>query len=170
MYSSPDVTSDNTYSAYAKLSVKLKHGRGKTQSKKLTPQLSSYPNAKLSLAYLVLPLLNRWPTYWDRLSCDHKNRVLRHEDGVRDMQVFTEIVQIRETIAMMDQASVDAIFLTLLLVVTNLVITKRCGKCLKPLHMGTHLRVLSESYPMNTNMTGFRWFSKIFAFLSFGRK
>ena len=29
--------------------------------------------------------------------------------------------------------------------------------------MGTHLRVLSESYPMNTNMTGLRWFSKIFA-------
>ena len=27
--------------------------------------------------------------------------------------------------------------------------------------MGTHLRVLSESYAMNTNMTGFRWFSKI---------
>ena len=26
--------------------------------------------------------------------------------------------------------------------------------------MGTHLRVLSESFPMNTNMTGFRWFSK----------
>ena len=26
--------------------------------------------------------------------------------------------------------------------------------------MGTHLRVLSESYPMNTNMTGFRWFSE----------
>ena len=43
--------------------------------------------------------------------------------------------------------------------------------------MGTHLRVLSESYPMNTNMTGFRWFSKIFvslclmdeSSLSFGR-
>ena len=29
--------------------------------------------------------------------------------------------------------------------------------------MGTHLRVLSESYPMNTNMTGLQWFSKIFA-------
>ena len=29
--------------------------------------------------------------------------------------------------------------------------------------MGTHLTVLSESFPMNTNMTGFRWFSKIFA-------
>ena len=25
-----------------------------------------------------------------------------------------------------------------------------------PWHMGTHLKVLSESYPMNTNVTGFR--------------
>ena len=33
-------------------------------------------------------------------------------------------------------------------------------------HMGTHRRVLSESYPMNTNMTGFRWVSKTFAFLA----
>ena len=24
--------------------------------------------------------------------------------------------------------------------------------------MSTHLRVLSQSYPMNTNMIGFRWF------------
>ena len=31
--------------------------------------------------------------------------------------------------------------------------------------MGTHLRALSESYPKNTNMTGLRWFSKIFASL-----
>ena len=29
---------------------------------------------------------------------------------------------------------------------------------MKPWHMGTHLRVLGESYPMNTIMTGFRWF------------
>ena len=29
--------------------------------------------------------------------------------------------------------------------------------------MGTHLRVLSKGYLMNTNMTGFRCFSKIFA-------
>ena len=36
--------------------------------------------------------------------------------------------------------------------------------------MGTHLRVLSESSPMNTNITGFRWFSKIFASLSFWTK
>ena len=28
--------------------------------------------------------------------------------------------------------------------------------------MGTHLRELGRSYPMNTNMSGFRWFSKIF--------
>ena len=27
--------------------------------------------------------------------------------------------------------------------------------------MGTHLRVLSKSYPMNANMTGFKWFSKL---------
>ena len=31
--------------------------------------------------------------------------------------------------------------------------------------MGTHLMELSESFPMNTNMTGFRWFSRIFASL-----
>ena len=31
--------------------------------------------------------------------------------------------------------------------------------------MGTHLRVLSESFPMNTNMTGFRCFSHFFLFL-----
>ena len=26
--------------------------------------------------------------------------------------------------------------------------------------MGTHLRVLGESYPMNTNMSGLRWFKR----------
>ena len=26
--------------------------------------------------------------------------------------------------------------------------------------MGTHLRVIAESYPMSTNMIGFRWFFK----------
>ena len=26
--------------------------------------------------------------------------------------------------------------------------------------MGTHLRVLTTSYPMNTNKIGFRWFSE----------
>ena len=35
--------------------------------------------------------------------------------------------------------------------------------------MGNQIRVLSESYLMNTNMTGFRWFSNIFASLCFGR-
>ena len=47
---------------------------------------------------------------------------------------------------------------------------KRLEKLLKPWHMGTHFRVLSESFPMNTNMTGFRWFSKIFVSLCFGPK
>ena len=36
--------------------------------------------------------------------------------------------------------------------------------------MGTHLRELSESYPMNTNMTGFRWLSKILPSLWFWTK
>ena len=43
----------------------------------------------------------------------------------------------------------------------------KCGNDWKPWHMGTHLRVHSESYPMNTNMTGFKWFSIFFAFLCF---
>ena len=66
-----------------------------------------------------------------------------------------------------------SLVLTLMPLVSNLANTKWCKqieKWLKPWHMGTYLRVLSESCPMNTNMTGFRWFSKIFASLCFGRK
>ena len=37
---------------------------------------------------------------------------------------------------------------------------KKTEKWLKPWHMGTHLRVLFKSYPMNTNMTGFGWCKK----------
>ena len=48
--------------------------------------------------------------------------------------------------------------------------SKSSEKWLKLWHMGTHLRVLRESYPMNTNMTGFRGFTKSFASLCFGRK
>ena len=32
--------------------------------------------------------------------------------------------------------------------------------------MGTQLRVLAEIFPINTNMTGFGWFSKVFASFS----
>ena len=39
----------------------------------------------------------------------------------------------------------------------------------KPWHLGTHLRVLSKSYTLSTDMTGFKWFSKIFASLCFGK-
>ena len=45
---------------------------------------------------------------------------------------------------------------------------KKKLKMIETLAHGTHLRVLSESFPMNTNMTGFRWFSKILTFLCFG--
>ena len=44
---------------------------------------------------------------------------------------------------------------------------KKSENLLEPWHMGTHLRVLSESYVMNTNMTGFRRSSKNFATLYF---
>ena len=49
--------------------------------------------------------------------------------------------------------------LTLMLVVANIANTKLCKNpdffLLKHWHMGTQLKVLIESYPMNTNMTGF---------------
>ena len=41
---------------------------------------------------------------------------------------------------------------------------KKTEKLFKSWHMGPHLRGLSDSYPMNTNMTGFGWFSKIFRY------
>ena len=47
--------------------------------------------------------------------------------------------------------------------------TKKTEKGLKLWHIGTHLIVLSESYPMNTDMAGFKWFSKIFVSLWFGQ-
>ena len=34
--------------------------------------------------------------------------------------------------------------------------------------MGTHMKALSKGFPMNTNMTGFRHFSKIFASVCLG--
>ena len=52
--------------------------------------------------------------------------------------------------------------LTLVLLIANLANTndekntKNDRKMTETLHMGTHLRVLSEGYPMNASMTGFR--------------
>ena len=57
----------------------------------------------------------------------------------------------------------DGDTLTLRLVVANFAMTQLCKKgekWVKPWHMGTHLRVLSESFPMNTNKTGFDDFQK----------
>ena len=58
-----------------------------------------------------------------------------------------------------------------MLLVASFANTKRCKKAKKwlQLQMGTHLRVLSDSYPMDTNMTGFRCFSKIFKSLYLGQ-
>ena len=53
----------------------------------------------------------------------------------------------------------------------NLANAKWCKtpkKILKPWHIGTHLIVLRGSYPMNSNMSWFRWFSKVFVLLCFG--
>ena len=47
-------------------------------------------------------------------------------------------------------------------------IYKNPEKLLKPRKMGTHMKDLGESFPMNTNMTGFRRFSISFASLCFG--
>ena len=47
---------------------------------------------------------------------------------------------------------------------------KNPGTSLKPWHMGTNLRVLSERYSMSTNMTEFRWISKIVALMCMGWK
>ena len=42
---------------------------------------------------------------------------------------------------------------------------QKLEKLPNPWHMGTHLSILSESFPMNTKMAGFQWFSKDFASL-----
>ena len=51
--------------------------------------------------------------------------------------------------------------ITVILLVANFANIKVCKnqkKIIETLYMGTHPRVLNESYPMNTNSTGFRWF------------
>ena len=53
---------------------------------------------------------------------------------------------------------------TLMLLMANLANTKLMQKTLKMTETLAHVysspRVLSKSFPVNTNMTGFRWFSK----------
>ena len=51
-----------------------------------------------------------------------------------------------------------------------IVLIERYPIILKPCHKGIHLSVLIERYPINTNMTRFGWFSKLFASFYFGRK
>ena len=64
----------------------------------------------------------------------------------------------------------DNTHLTLMLLVANLVNMKwwqKAEKWLKPWQMGTHLRVLSETIPMNTSMTGLRCFHNFLPFCAF---
>ena len=60
--------------------------------------------------------------------------------------------------------------LTLVLLVAHkfgeYIIMQKTWQITEPWQMGMPLKVLSESYPMNTNMIGFRWFSYI-SFLFF---
>ena len=61
--------------------------------------------------------------------------------------------------------------LTLMLLVAKFAYSKKGGKMTETLaYWYMNLRVLSESYPMNTNMAGFKCFSKIFAPLCFEQK
>ena len=63
--------------------------------------------------------------------------------------------------------------LTLMLLVANFAFTKwhkKPEKWSKPWQMCTHLKILSKSFLMNTNIPRFRWFSQLFAFLCLWRK
>ena len=62
------------------------------------------------------------------------------------------------------------LLLTLRLLVTNLNNTNDAEKTQKQMTETLEHGWSSESYPMNTNATGFKWFSKLFASLCFGRK
>ena len=57
--------------------------------------------------------------------------------------------------------------LTIKLLVANWLLQNYARKLKNNWNPGTkvHLKVLTESYSMNINMTGFRWFPKLFAFL-----
>ena len=48
------------------------------------------------------------------------------------------------------------IILTMIIMIIITIIIKYTSISQLSRHMGTHLRVLNESYPMNINMTGFR--------------
>ena len=55
------------------------------------------------------------------------------------------------------------------MVVANLVNigynAKKAEQSWKPLQMGTHLIGFSKSFPMNINMTGFKWILKMSAIM-----
>ena len=79
------------------------------------------------------------------------------------MLLVAKLVNTKKSQAVLHAAGMFNEF-TLMQVVANLANTKSCKipeKCLKPWHMGTHLRVHRKSYPMNTNKTGFKFSEKL---------
>ena len=112
------------------------------------------------------------------ISIHGRTRVLRYlADTQRDFELKCPKITSRliatnnSTYCPVRTFEVNLLFLTLMLLVANFSNTQWCKKpekWLKPWHMGTHLRVLSESSLMGTNMTGFRRFSELFAFFSHG--
>ena len=88
------------------------------------------------------------PMPLSRLAAKRNHPSIRHHSGPRRGQNSCRII------------------VTLMLLVTNLTNTKckenkkQLKQWFKPWYMGIHMRVLNESYPTTTNMTGFKWFSK----------
>ena len=102
-----------------------------------------------------------WPlkswTLRDNKSSDHQ--VVHNYKNISGMCMFTQQLSLQK------QWTNSTNILTIMLLVANLSNTKRCKKPKKwpkPWHMGTHLRVLKKCFPMNTKMTGLKWFSYFF--------
>ena len=103
-----------------------------------------------------------WSGHLAMQSATHTLKLLTFQHAYRQVAGFMWIMTGRPAMLMLNPYAAQ---------VANFGIIKWCEKAeiwLRPCHMGTHLRVLSGSFPKNTNMTGFRWFSKIFTSLCFG--
>ena len=102
---------------------------------------------------------------FDFCECEHEFEWMVRSEKY-DIQTFNQGLMLKNMIDLYTYLP----FQLVTQLVTILANTKWCEKPTKMTetlvhgYMGTHLRALRvrESYPMNTNMTGFRWFSKIF--------
>ena len=136
--------------------------------------ISELSLADLSLMLLVANLANTkwWKTPDKWLNPWHMGTHLKvlsesypMNTSMTGLRWFSEVFRNLCILALWTKVASTLEGLTLMLLVANLANTKwwkKLRKWLKPWQMGTHMRVLSESYPMSTNMTGFRWFSEVF--------